>query len=119
MNIIIWMRVSYGVMVFLIKVQECIIPVRFVISEPRQNDQIFTQKCNVFMLLTLNWAQVSVYTHPKPLLDITHTLDDSNVQGYRFRRLISQDTVENVITFGHSEKNTKIVKKKSHSFLGP
>ena len=111
MNVIIWMLVAHGVKSFFIKVQKGIFPVRFVISMPRENDQIFTQKCNIFYLMTLNWSQVSASTPPKPFLDITHTLGDSNIQGYRSRRPTSRDTIENVITIGHSVKNTKIVKK--------
>ena len=117
MNVIIWMLVAHGIKGFLIKVQQCMFLVRFVISVPRQNDQIFTPKSNIFKLLTLNWSKVIAYIPPKPHLDITHTLGDSNIKGYRSRRLTLRDTIENVITIGHSEKNTKIVKKKPHSFL--
>ena len=116
MNVIIWMLGAGGVMIFLIMVQECIFPLRFVISEPRQNDLIFTQKCNDFQLLSLNLSQVSVYTPPKPLLDITDTLGDSNIRGYRFRKLTSRDTVENLITFGHCKKNYKYCQKKPIRF---
>ena len=117
MNVIIWMLVAHGVTSFFIKVQKGIFPVRFVVLVPRENDQIFTQKSNIFYLMALNWSQVSAYTPPKPFLDVTYTLGDSNIQGYRPRRLTSRDKIENVITIGHSEKNTKIVKKKPHSFL--
>ena len=115
-NAIIWMVPTHGVKGFFIKIQKGIFSVRFVISVPRENDQIFTQKCNIFYLMTLNWSQVSASTPPKPFLDITHTLGDSNIQGYRSRRPISRGTIENMITIGHSIKNTKIVKKKPIRF---
>ena len=107
-NVIIWMLVDHGVKSFFIKVQKGIFHVSFVISVPRENHQIFTQKCNISYLMTLNWSQVSASASPKPFLDITHTLGDSNIQGYPSRRLTSRDTVEHVITIGHSVKNTKI-----------
>ena len=106
------MLVPHGVKSFIIKVQKGIFPVGFVILVPRENDQIFTQKSNIFYLMALNWSQVSAYTPPKPFLDVTYTLGDSNIQGYRPRRLTSRDKIENVIRIGHSEKKYENGQKK-------
>ena len=119
MNVIISMLVTYGLKSFLTQVQECIFFVRFLISMPRQNEQIFTSKSKIFKFSTPNLLKVSMSVLPKPLHNISHALEDSNIQGYHFRRHTFREPFENVIAFRHSEKNTKIVKKNSHSFLRP
>ena len=50
-------------------------------------------------------------TLSKPLDNITHTLGDSNMQGYHFNGNTLAYSIQNVHFLGHSEKNTKIVKK--------
>ena len=112
MNVIIRMLVTYGLKSFLTQVQERIFFVRFLISMPRQNEQIFTSKSKIFKFSTPNLLKVSMSVLPKPLHNISHALEDSNIQGYHFRRHTFREPFENVIAFRHSEKNTKIVKKK-------
>ena len=57
-------------------------------------------------------------TLSKPLDNITHTLGDSNMQGYHFNGNTLAYSIQNVHFLGHSEKNTKIVKKKPTRFWG-
>ena len=106
------MLVTYELKSFLTQVQERIFFVRFLISMPRQNEQIFTSKSKIFKFSTPNLLKVSMSVLPKPLHNISHALEDSNIQGYHFRRHTFREPFENVIAFRHSEKNTKIVKKK-------
>ena len=115
MNIIISAQIDFTAQKNSYSGQKWILIVKSWNSAPRQNEQNFTWNSRNFNFMASILPWDTYESLPKPSDSVAYSFVDSNLQGFSLRRFTFRE-IDVWVTFsGHSVKNTKNVKKKTHT----